>query len=90
MTKNGNIQATLQVAVPSPSSQTRGGTKDRDKFVVISAVGKNTIDLEQKLQQKMSRKLYFSHRSIILVGESLARTGIDNMLDSSPAIRGTG
>ena len=81
LAKNGNMQATLQVAVPSPSTQTGGGTKDTDKFIVISAVGKNTTDLEQKLQQKMSRKLYFSHRSIILVGESLARKGIGDTLD---------
>ena len=81
LAKNGNMQATLQIAVPSPSAQTGGGTKDTDKFIVISAVGKNTTDLEQKLQHKMSRKLYFSHRSIILVGESLARKGIGNTLD---------
>jgi spore germination protein KC len=81
LAKNGNMQATLQVAVPSPSTQTGGGTKDTDKFIVISAVGKNTTELEQKLQQKMSRKLYFSHRSIILVGESLARKGIGDTLD---------
>ena len=81
LAKNGNIRATLQVAVPSSFLANRGGTKDTDKFIVISAVGKNTTDLEQKLQQKMSRKLYFSHRSIILVGESLARKGIGDTLD---------
>ena len=62
-----------------------------DKFFLISAVGKNTMDLEQKLQQKMSRTLFFSHRSVILIGESLARHGINDILDRSLSRnRGTG
>lgn len=78
---NGNIKATLQIAVPAPSSQVAGGTKGTEKFFLISAVGKNGIDFNQKIQQKMSRTLFFSHRSIILVGEDLARKGLNDILD---------
>ncbi|KRF43697.1 Ger(x)C family spore germination protein [Paenibacillus sp. Soil787] len=81
--EDGNIRATLQISVPSPSSQTTGGSsKEGDRFFLISEVGKSLSDLEQKLQQKMSRTLFFSHRSVILIGESLARHGINDILDS--------
>lgn len=80
---NGKIKATLQIAVPAPSSQAAGGaSKETEKFLLISAVGKNGADIEQKLQQKMSRTLFFSHRSIILVGEALARKGLNDILDT--------
>ncbi|MDQ0901955.1 MULTISPECIES: Ger(x)C family spore germination protein [unclassified Paenibacillus] len=79
--EDGNIRATLQISVPSPSSQTTG-VKEGDRFFLISEVGKNAFDLDQKLQQKMSRTLFFSHRSVILIGESLARHGINDILDS--------
>ncbi|WP_261301564.1 Ger(x)C family spore germination protein [Paenibacillus andongensis] len=81
--EDGNIRATLQISVPAPSSQTTGGTsKEGDRFFLISEVGKNAFDLDQKLQQKMSRTLFFSHRSVILIGESLAKHGINDILDS--------
>lgn len=81
--EDGNIRATLQISVPAPSSQTTGGTsKEGDRFFLISEVGKNAFDIEQKLQQKMSRTLFFSHRSVILIGESLAKHGINDILDS--------
>lgn len=79
---NGKIRATLQIAVPSPSAQAGGAPKETDKFFLISAVGKNGLDLDQKLQQKMSRTLFFSHRSMILVGEDLARKGLNDILDA--------
>ncbi|XEC94900.1 Ger(x)C family spore germination protein [Paenibacillus tarimensis] len=80
---NGKIQATLQVAVPGPGSQSAGGgSKKTEKFFLISAVGKNGLDLDQKLQQKMSRTLFFAHRSMILIGEDLARKGVNEILDT--------
>ncbi|QWU16965.1 spore germination protein KC [Paenibacillus sophorae] len=82
LAEDGQMQATLQVAVPSPSSQTSGASKETERFFLISDVGKNGIEIEQKLQQKMSRTLFFSHRSVILVGEALARKGLDDILDT--------
>lgn len=77
------IRATLQIAVPSATFQSSGGTsKETDSYFLITAVGKNGMEIEQKLQQKMSRKLFFSHRSVILIGESMARKGINEFLDT--------
>ncbi|MDQ0062836.1 spore germination protein KC [Paenibacillus harenae] len=78
---NGQIQATLQIALPASSSLSTGGGSKPGKFFLISAVGKNGLELEQKLQQKLSRTLFFSHRSVILIGEDLARKGINDILD---------
>lgn len=82
LAEGGKIKATLQVAVPSPSTQTAGASVKTERFFLISAVGKNGLELDQKLQQKMSRTLFFAHRSIILIGEDLARAGIHNVIDA--------
>lgn len=82
LTEKGMIKATIQVAVPSPSSQASGGTsKEADRFFLISAVGKNGSEIQQRLQQKLSRTLLFSHRSLILIGESVAKKGLNDVLD---------
>lgn len=83
LAEDGNIKATIQIAVPSPTMQASGGaSKEADRFFLISAVGKNGLSLDEQLQKKMSRTLFFSHRSIILIGEALARKGIDDILDT--------
>ncbi|WP_232238731.1 Ger(x)C family spore germination protein [Paenibacillus forsythiae] len=82
LAEDGQILATIQVAVPSPSSQTTGASKETERFFLISEVGRNGLEIDQKLQQKMSRTLFFSHRSVILVGEALARKGLDGILDT--------
>ena len=45
---NGKIKATIQIAVPSPSTQTAGSSVKTVRFFLISAVGKNGTDLDQK------------------------------------------
>lgn len=76
------LQSTLQIAVPSAAFQSSGGSKETDSFFLITADGKNGMEMEQMLQQKMSRKLFFSHRTVILIGETLARKGINEILDT--------
>jgi spore germination protein KC len=82
LAENGKIKATIQIAVPSPSTQTAGASAKTERFFLISAVGKNGMEIDQKLQQKMSRTLFFSHRSVILIGEDLAKAGFSHILDA--------
>jgi len=83
LTDDGNILCTLQVAIPSAYSggSSGGGGGMQEKHFIISAEGKNGNDIHRLLQKESSRRLFFSHRSIVLISERLAKHGIQDTLD---------
>lgn len=80
LTEKGESLLTLQLAIPT-SSQEGGKDGKSNKFFVLSATGKNVSDAFEKIQKKSSRRLFTSHRSVIFIGESLGRKGINDVLD---------
>jgi spore germination protein KC len=83
LTDDGEYILSHQIAIPSTGQAGLGGggSNQQEKFIVTSATGRNASEAFQKLQQKTSRKLFTAHRSIIYVGESLAKHGIQDILD---------
>ncbi|MDI4645784.1 Ger(x)C family spore germination protein [Cohnella hashimotonis] len=81
LTDNGQYLLSLQIAIPSATSGGGTGGGPQQKFFVLSATGKNANEAFEKLQKKSSRKLFTAHRSVIFVGESLGRQGMNGVLD---------
>lgn len=84
LNKDGTLTQSLQIAISSPkdSGQSGGSSKDQKTFFVISAKGKTLSDARQNLQLKIHLKLYYSHRRVIIIGENMARNGLEHVLDS--------
>ncbi|WP_018132851.1 Ger(x)C family spore germination protein [Effusibacillus pohliae] len=85
LTEDGKVLGTFQIALPNavgigPSGEQAGGGQQRSVFIV-SATGRNVHDLERKVQEKLSRRLYKGHRRVIFIGERLAKRGIGDLLD---------
>ena len=85
-TENGQLRGTLQIAVPAAISAGGGGSGTSDgglgkSFVLVSESGRNIKDMIQRLQEKVPRELYFSHRAVFIVGEREAQIGISDILD---------
>ncbi|CAM4485501.1 Ger(x)C family spore germination protein [Paenibacillus endophyticus] len=83
LSDEGEYLLSLQIAIPSSSQGGTGGggSGQQDKFFVLSATGKNANEAFHKIQNKSSRRLFTAHRSVIFIGESLGRHGIDDVLD---------
>ncbi|MCU6791853.1 Ger(x)C family spore germination protein [Paenibacillus sp. WQ 127069] len=81
LTDDGNILCTLQIAIPSSAEGGMSGGESGNKFFVIAVEGKNGNDIHHKLQKKSSRRLLYSHRSVVFLSERMAKHGIDNLLD---------
>ncbi|MDR6555510.1 Ger(x)C family spore germination protein [Paenibacillus qinlingensis] len=79
--EDGSLTQSIQIAIPTPL-QSSGSSGDPKSFFVISAKGKTLADTRQKLQQKIHLKLYYSHRRVIIIGEEMARHGLDQVFDS--------
>ncbi|MGM7724009.1 Ger(x)C family spore germination protein [Metabacillus sp. Hm71] len=76
------IRLTLQVAIPSKLGPTTGptGSGDNSTFM-ISDTGKTFSEAYRHLQGKLSRRIFFSHSRVLLIGEELARKGVSPILD---------
>jgi len=78
LTETGQLLITAQIIVPvSPASK---GSK-KDNFTSISATGRTLVDALQELQSKLSRKYFLGHRRVIFVGESIAKHGLEDLVD---------
>lgn len=83
LTDDGQLEITLQIALPTgiPSAVQSGGS-GKKSVIVISASGKNSSEVTGKLQQQLSRAIYFGHRGVIIFGEQFARHGINQVVDT--------
>ncbi|KWX76201.1 hypothetical protein AMQ84_16060 [Paenibacillus riograndensis] len=84
--QDDDVMISAQVIVPSKISGGQsggkpGGGKEKPFFVVTSS-GMNTLDAVQEMQTKLSRQVFRGHRRVIVIGESLARHGIKDVLDT--------
>ncbi|WP_379150822.1 Ger(x)C family spore germination protein [Paenibacillus sp. sgz5001063] len=80
--EDGQIEVTLQIALPSgmPSTLKAGGGGQKP-VVVVSAKGKDSLEAIDRLQQQMSRFIYFGHREVFIIGEHYAKQGVNQVLD---------
>ncbi|CAI6087739.1 Ger(x)C family spore germination protein [Cohnella sp. JJ-181] len=81
LTESGEYHLTVQIALPSSTPGGGAGEGPQQKFFVLAANGKNVNEAFAMIQKKSSRKLFTAHRSVIFIGESLGRHGINNVLD---------
>ncbi|UFU00614.1 Ger(x)C family spore germination protein [Radiobacillus kanasensis] len=84
--EENKLRTSVQVPLPgnmggAGSSGGGGGSGGESPFYVDSGVGRNIRESNDDLQQRMSRKLYFSHRRVLVFGENIARGGFKKSLD---------
>lgn len=84
--QNNDVVISAQAIVPSKISSGQSGGKDggsqNNPFFVVTSSGMNTLDAVQQMQTKLSRQVFRGHRRVIVIGESMARHGIKDVLDT--------
>ena len=86
--EDGHICLTLLIPAPRlfPSAGGGGGGGGGDggakaPTIIMSEYGKTIMDAFRRLQEKSSREIMFSHVRFIVIGERLARSGVNEALD---------
>lgn len=83
MTEDGQIEVSLQIALPMGMQGGVQVTAKKPKPVmVVSAKGGVLQEQLGQIQQQLSRQIFFGHRAVLVIGENYARHGIDQVLDS--------
>lgn len=84
--ENGDIRLSLQIGIPANLGPigAGGGNKGGKGTFIISETGETIADAYRKLQEKIARRIFFSHSRVLIIGEKLARNGVSQIIDFFP------
>lgn len=78
----GELDITVQMIRPREAgSPSAGGSDTGRPFLVVSSTGSTLFDAIRKATTISSRKLFFAHDRILVIGRDLAESGIGGVLD---------
>lgn len=82
------VRISIQIALPGQmggvgGSGGGGGTSGDKPWYVDSAAGMNARDADAKLQKSASRQIYFGHRRVVVVGEDMAKSDLESIMDAA-------
>jgi len=75
------IEVTAQVVNPGEVVARGGSTGYSTPVTTLSAIDKTTFEALRKLNTLAPRKIYTSHLRVLVIGERLARHGLNDVLD---------
>ncbi|TEB07398.1 Spore germination protein B3 precursor [Pelotomaculum schinkii] len=84
-TPDNRIRLTLQLARPGAfggGAETGAGTAERQNITwVLSETGDTIFEAERNLALKISRRIYWAHDIILVLGEEAAKAGVRDYID---------
>lgn len=78
-TENGQISLSAQILRPSQVKEASG--TEGEAVWVVTSTGETVFDAIRDASLKATRKLFFPHNKVIIIGEEAARTGVIPLLD---------
>ncbi|MBY0026008.1 Ger(x)C family spore germination protein [Priestia aryabhattai] len=95
-TKDGQYHVTLQIINPgnvAGGMQGGGGGTQSPPITIYSASGDNLVEASRRASSRISRRLYYAHANLVVVGEKMVREeGLDTLIDAmdrDPEFRNT-
>ncbi|MFS1514726.1 Ger(x)C family spore germination protein [Chengkuizengella sp. SCS-71B] len=80
--ENNMYRSSIQIAVPKFIREPNTSQSSSDTSYIESDTGRILRETESKTQRRLSQKLTFAHRRVLLIGEELAKNkGIRDVLD---------
>lgn len=83
-TAEDKIVLSVQIAIPEAmgGGQMGGGQGGEGKTMIVEkATGTTIFDAMSLLQEKFSRRIFWGHNQVIIIGEKLAKEGIQKHID---------
>ncbi|WP_231699402.1 Ger(x)C family spore germination protein [Limnochorda pilosa] len=79
-----SLELTIALAVPAritPPSSPGGGGAQLPPTTTRATQGRTVPDALSYMQEKLSRRLFWAHNAVILIGEDLAREGVSPVIE---------
>lgn len=84
ISEEGEIELSVQLAIPKAMGGGQGssGGQGGDQPTTVEKVtGRTIFDCQSKLQASTSRRLFWGHNRVVIIGEKLAEIGIQKHVD---------
>jgi spore germination protein KC len=83
-TKDGKYMMIYQVVNPGnvAGATQRGGGSGGVPVSIYKATGNNLVEASRKTSQKVSRIPYYAHTNLVVIGEEVAKEGLDGLFDA--------
>ncbi|MED4989110.1 Ger(x)C family spore germination protein [Parageobacillus toebii] len=83
-TKDGKFAVTFQVVNPGnvAGSTQRGGGSGGVPVSIYKATGDNLVEASRKASKKLSRLIYYAHTNLVVIGEEVAKEGVNGLFDA--------
>ncbi|MBY0199493.1 Ger(x)C family spore germination protein [Priestia megaterium] len=94
-TKGGSYHLTLQIINPGnvAGGIQGGGSTQSPPVTIYSASGNNLVEASRRASSRISRRLYYAHANLIVIGERMVREdGVNPLIDAldrDPEFRNT-
>ncbi len=75
------MQVTVQVVLPQNVASESKGTAGGTPVTTFTETGDTLFEAIRKMSARTSRRLFFSHTQLLVIGESIARKGIYPLVD---------
>ncbi|GEM_PF-1222558 len=75
------LEVTVQLVNPTLPISAGGGNQQRRSFATYSASGETIEDALEIIRQQAKKSIFFPQTRVILIGEKLARRGLDGIMD---------
>lgn len=80
-TENGKYLLTFQIINPGNVASEQGGGSSGIPVTVYSTTGNNLEEAARDASKEISRKVYYAHANLVVIGEELARENITKIFD---------
>ncbi|QSF43330.1 Ger(x)C family spore germination protein [Paenibacillus tianjinensis] len=74
-------RVTFQIINPSSSAPTTGAASNRPPVMVVTEKDTTVFGALRKASRRTTRQLFFAHTQLLIIGEPLARSGVDHIFD---------
>ncbi len=77
----GEYRVTFQIVNPSATATSAGVSTGQPPITVYTSTDRTLFGALRKTSKKAARQLFFAHTQLLVIGESLAKSGINGIFD---------
>ncbi|MEI7027102.1 Ger(x)C family spore germination protein [Paenibacillus sp. y28] len=81
LSKDKQLEVTIQLINPTLPIAAGGGNQNRKPFAIYTASGATLEEAVASIRHQAKKNLFFPQTKIVIIGEALARYGLDGFMD---------
>ncbi|MNO24992.1 Spore germination protein B3 precursor [compost metagenome] len=79
--ETGELRVTFQVINPTATATTQGASTSQSPITIYTSNDRTVFGALRRASKQATRQLFFAHTQLLVIGESLAESGIKDIFD---------